>query len=212
LKLTSAALSALLTAAQAEPPPDAAAEATPAVDPLAEAKDEYNKGSAAYQTGRYEDAVVHFERSFELSHRSDLLYNLGQAYARWYEVSDDPQHLRRARRLFKNYITSVADRPDMAESSDDAKQRIEAIDDQLEKIEDEQRRAAVVGPTEPADKPLYKKGWFWGTIVGVVVVAAAATTAGVLLSRNRRDEFEPELGTLGELGRGSPGGGISLRF
>lgn len=187
-----------------------AADAEPS-DPLEEAKAEYKKGSAAYQTGRYEDAVGHFERSFELSHRSDLLFNLGQAYARWYEVSDEPEHLRRARRLFKNYVVAVEDRPDMETSRKDAERRIEEIGRQLEQIKEDEPEV-VVGPAKPADKPLYKKGWFWGTIVGVVVVAAAATTAGVLISRRNRDSFEPELGTLGELGPSSPGAGFSFRF
>jgi tetratricopeptide (TPR) repeat protein len=212
LKLTSMVLASVLWVPATEPAPEAEATVeAEAPDPLAEAKQEYREGSAAYQTGRYEEAVTHFERSFELSHRSDLLYNLGQAYSRWYEVSDKPEHLRRARRLFKNYIVAVEDRDDMSESREDARRRIGEIDQQLEKIEANEANDDVP-PAKPADKPLYKKGWFWGTIVGVIVVAAAATTAGVLISRRRQDRFEPELGTLGELRPSAPGGGFAFRF
>ena len=41
------------------------------------------------------------------------------------------------------------------------------------------------------DKPVYKKGWFWGVVVGGVVVAAGAITLGVLLSRPASEQTLP---------------------
>src|SRR5262245_1514057 len=37
---------------------------------------------------------------------------------------------------------------------------------------------------QKADKPVYKKGWFWATMVGVAVVVAGGVTAAVLLTQN----------------------------
>jgi tetratricopeptide (TPR) repeat protein len=46
--------------------------------------------------------------------------------------------------------------------------------------------------TAPAhDKPIYKKGWFWGVVVGGVVVAAGAVTLGVLLSKPASEQALP---------------------
>ena len=58
-----------------------------------EAKYEFQQGTEAYALGNYEKAVGHFERSFEVSHRSALLYNIGMSYSKWYDLSDDVTHL-----------------------------------------------------------------------------------------------------------------------
>jgi len=43
----------------------------------------------------------------------------------------------------------------------------------------------------PRDKPVYKKGWFWGVMAGAVVVAAAAVTLGVVLSHKDGEQVIP---------------------
>jgi hypothetical protein len=45
----------------------------------------------------------------------------------------------------------------------------------------------------PDHKPVYKRGWFWGVIGGLVV--AGAVTAAIVLTR--KPGFEPELGSIG---------------
>ena len=70
---------------------------------VSKAKAEYERGSAAYAMGNYAEAVAFFERSYELSHQSALLFNLGQSYLKWYDISSDLQHLRKAKKLFENY-------------------------------------------------------------------------------------------------------------
>jgi tetratricopeptide (TPR) repeat protein len=63
---------------------------------------------------------------------------------------------------------------------------------------------AVATPSEPSatrgdltaraperPKPVYKKGWFWGVVVGGAVVAAGAVTLGVLLSRPASEQLLP---------------------
>ena len=58
------------------------------------------------------------------------------------------------------------------------------------------------------DRPLVRRGGFWAVIAGVVIVAAGVTVA-VILTRPKDDEFQPELGTVGQ-GRGNPG--LGFRF
>jgi len=44
-----------------------------------EARGLYLAGAAAYEEGRFEESLAYFQRSYELSPRPELLYNIGQA-------------------------------------------------------------------------------------------------------------------------------------
>lgn len=183
---------------------------------VAEAKAEYRAGSDAYALGKYEIAVGHFERAYELSHEPALLFNLGQSYTRWYDISNDVEHLKKARRLYENYVLNVGatalDEEGQAQARADAQRRITEVD----------RRIAQHGehPGDPVDdkgssKPVHKKAWFWLTIVGGMAVIGGVVTAVVLTTRP--GGFEPELGTIGfggGAGGSAPrqGGGLTLRF
>ncbi|WP_096331228.1 tetratricopeptide repeat protein [Nannocystis exedens] len=187
---------------------------------------EYKAGTQAYALGNYEQAIAHFERSYALSNHPYLLYNLGLAYTQWYGLSNDAGHLRKARRLFQNYLKALADDPKMdQEQRDDAEAQIAKIDEQLAEIA---ARTPVATPPEgpseaagappprggdvppPSKQPVYKKGWFWGVIVVGALAVAGGVTAGVLASR--RDERGPaELGNIGPT-RGEAPTGLGLRF
>jgi tetratricopeptide (TPR) repeat protein len=49
--------------------------------------------------------------------------------------------------------------------------------------------AVVVAAPPHAEKPLTKKGWFWGVVVGGVVVVAGAITLGVVLGTEKHQSF-----------------------
>lgn len=182
----------------------------PASDPLtSDPAVEYQKGEQAYALGNYESAVRHFERSYELSNLPDLLYNLGMSYAQWFGLSSDLNHLRKAKRLFQNYVKRLAENPAMDQSQRaEAEAHVAKIDEQIAAEEARVKPAPppVVEPArvdtppppppkdEPAKKPVYKRGWFWGLIGGLVVVGAVTAVAIVA---TRKPGFEPELGTIG---------------
>lgn len=176
---------------------------------LAEAKAEYRAGSDAYALGKYEVAVAHFERAYELTHQPELLFNLGQSYTRWYDISNDLEHLKKARRLYENYVLNVGatdkDEEQQAQARADAQRRIAEVD---RRISQHEEGAPDPGPTDTPKQPVHKKAWFWLTIVGGLAVVGGVTAAVVLTTR--KPEFEPELGTIGR----SPisGGGLTLRF
>lgn len=174
----------------------------------AEARAAYKAGTREYALGNYEVAVSHFERSFELSQRPELLFNIAQSYARWYEISNDVGHLRKAERLFKNYVSSLDDdgQPDPAARAD-----AEAA------IADVERLIAAHGPEEgnPSgrrddDRPVHKKAWFWVALIGGAAVVGGAIAAGVVLSRPPEDD--PELGTIGAGRLGPSSGGLGFSF
>ena len=192
---------------------------------------EYELGTQAYALGNYEQAIAHFERSYGLSNHPYLLYNLGLAYTQWHGLSGNTAQLRKARRLFQNYINALSDDPSMdQEQRGDAEAQIARLDEQLAEIE--AREAAtppkvegpeVATPTptpqpqpQPADappptrQPLYKKGWFWGVIAVGALAIVGGVTAGVLVGR-RGDGTGPELGTIGPTSTVAPTG-LGLRF
>ncbi len=175
---------------------------------------EYRLGEQAYALGNYEQAVRHFERSYQLSNHADLLYNLGMAYAQWNGLDGDVGHLRKARRLFQNYTKRLAENPQMDQSQrEEAEAQVARLDEQISAYEARQAAAPAVKPDpepqqpppqdQPAKKPVYKRGWFWA-VIGAVVVAGAVTAAVVL---TRPDPFRPELGSIGP--NSSP---VGLRF
>ncbi|MEM9189319.1 MAG: hypothetical protein AAGF12_09090 [Myxococcota bacterium] len=67
-----------------------------------EAQGFFLAGRAAYDEGRYEDALQRFEAAHELSGRSELLYNIGLA-------ADRARHDRRAVDAYEAFL---AERPD----------------------------------------------------------------------------------------------------
>lgn len=180
---------------------------------VAEAKTEYRAGSDAYALSNYEEAVSHFERAYELSQEPALLFNLGQSYTRWYSISNDVEHLKKARRLYENYVLNVGatslDEAGQADARADAQRRIAEVDRMI--AAHEGTDGTTQGPDEP-DKPTHKKAWFWVAIIGGAAVVGGAVAAAVILTRP--DGFEPELGTLGRgaVGGGFGNGGLTLRF
>lgn len=194
--------------------PAAAAGSAPAPAPVTAAEPltsdpavEYKRGEKAYALGNYEQAVRHFERSYELSNLPDLLYNLGMSYSQWHGLSADVNHLRKAKRLFQNYVKRVTEDPSMDQSQRaDAEAQIAKVDEQIAAAERAAAPAPVVPPPTalrdepkpvvpdvPPKKPIYKRGAFWGILAGVVAVGVV-TTAVVL---TRKPGFEPELGSIG---------------
>ncbi len=230
--LASVAVSASLVVALV--PADALASAAargeaPAGDELS-AEEEYDLGEQAYALGNYEEAVGHFERCYAKSKHPNLLYNIGQSYDRLYEISQDPKHLRKAKRLFLNYVKFLEQSEGLDEATKaSVEQHIVEIDEKLAAVEPVEEPDPDPDPPEPdppepepegpqdptpsgttdppvdepelEDKPIYKKGWFWGTIVGVLAVAGGVTAA-VLLTRDNGEPIpDPELGTIGRSGR-----------
>lgn len=203
----------------------ALAAAPAPVDPMAEAQEAFQLGTQAYALGNYDQAVALFERSYALSGRPELLFNLGQAYAQWYGLSGDVGHLRKARKLYQNYIKFLeASEGVDPEAVRDTEARIAEIDGLIAAHEGPAPEGPApegppppetgpepapqpAAPTDTPRRPLHRKGWFWGVIVGAVVVIAAGVTIGVVASRDR--PLEPELGTIRAQALAQPPG---LRF
>ena len=180
--------------AVAAPP---AALAPPAGDRIEEAKALFAAGRAAFEAGRYQDALGHFERCYEISQRAALLYNIALTHDR---LRDDEKALA----SYDAYLAAVP----AAENRVEVETRSAALRDALAR----RQQAAPVGPTPaetaaaaPAASPepdqtqvassprdddggLLGKWWFW-TIVGVAV--AGGVTAGIVVATRGEDDPSP---------------------
>jgi tetratricopeptide (TPR) repeat protein len=83
---------ASVAAALASPPTAGAAPATPASPATGdaarreEAKAAFGRGNAAYNLGKYPEAIAEFEKAYALSRLPDILFNLGQCYRKQWEA------------------------------------------------------------------------------------------------------------------------------
>jgi tetratricopeptide (TPR) repeat protein len=85
--------------------------AQPAASPEAldaEARSLFEAGRTAYRDARYEDALGYYRRSYELSHRPELLYNIGQC-------EDRLRHDAEAIEAFEAFLAALPDAPQRAE-------------------------------------------------------------------------------------------------
>ena len=61
-----------------------------------EAKAAFGRGNAAYNLGKYADAIAEFERAYALSRVPEILFNLGQCYRKQWEAEPRSELGRRA--------------------------------------------------------------------------------------------------------------------
>jgi hypothetical protein len=82
----------------------------------AEARGLFEAGRAAFDQGRYQDALGYFDRSYQLSRRPQLLYNIGQ-------VHDRLRHDDEALQALTQYLKQVPG----ATNREEVEHRIEAL-------------------------------------------------------------------------------------
>ncbi len=222
--------------AQAQAPAQPTSEV--AVDVQAEGQRLFDDASAAYNLGKFADAIAKFEAAYALLKAPSLLYNLGQAHAKAYEIDQELAHLRQARVLFGNFIKI---RESAGESTGDAKERVAAIEAQLaakEQAPAEPARAAEVAPVPapapaPAPAPTRRRppGALTyagaGVLVAGVLAGAGLATAGfvskgrlvdqaaaegslVPLSLQRADDYATREGQAATMGYVGIGVGAAL--
>ncbi|MBK9758032.1 MAG: hypothetical protein IPO88_31865 [Nannocystis sp.] len=133
-------------AAQAQTPAESVSAAEG--DVQADGQRLFDEASAAYNLGKFADAIAKFEAAYALLKAPSLLYNLGQAHAKAYEIDQDLAHLRQARVLFTNFIKI---RESTGEAIGDAKERVAEIEAEI--AAKEQAAAAVPRPALVAPAP-----------------------------------------------------------
>ncbi|MCA9660268.1 MAG: hypothetical protein KC486_18135, partial [Myxococcales bacterium] len=131
-------------------------------DPLVEARDLYERGTAKFETADYAgaielwtDAYARVPATAELSEvKTLILYNLATAREKAYEVDGDLAHLRKALILLDGFLESVdtiyADPEVAAKERAEAESRRAAIEARIKEAEEAK---AAGEASEPAEKP-----------------------------------------------------------
>ncbi len=178
-----------------------AASAQAGGDRTEEAKGLFNAGRAAFDAGRYADALDYFERAYTISGRIALLYNIGLAFDR---LRED----QRALDAYDQYLTHAPDAPNRVEVETRAaairaalarRQRSEAAAPSPAQTAAAAPAAApavtVAATSEPppradreASSGLQSQWWFW---TAAAVVVAGGVTAAVLVASSGDDDPDP---------------------
>jgi len=140
-------------------------ESTPNDSRDAEARTLFEAGRIAFRDGRYEDARSHFRRSYELSHRAELLYNIAS--------TDD--RLRRDEEAlagFEEYLRLVP----LAENRSEVEARIDALRAAMAT-----RAPTTTAPDDPAPSgPTVL--WTW--VLGGLSLASTGLAVGFWVAAN----------------------------
>lgn len=170
--------------------------ATPALaqdsQTVAEARSVFTAGQVAFDAGRYADALVYFRRSYSLSRRPELLFNIAlcqdrlrnddaatTAYTRY--LAEMPSASNRAeveRRLAAMQLARERRAAEAAAAVDVSPERVASAGVAVTDSGDGAVLSDVVAPAEAT--AVYETWWFWA-VVGVVV-AGTAVGIGVAAS------------------------------
>ncbi len=154
----------------------------------------FREGSMFYELGQYEEAIVKFEAAWKLAPVPQLLFNLGQAHRRWFEVDPDIDHLRQSKTFFVNYDKRMNTDPSYgAREADYVENMIEKLDAQIEleeAKEAERNRVIVNGPSAADIEALEKRRIqrerqlassrrLSGAGIGMIIAGSVAAGVGV---------------------------------
>jgi len=76
-------------------------------DDAARAKESFKAGAAAYAAGEYLAAIQALDAAYDLMPLPAIAFSLAQAERKQYFVSNEPAHLTRSIRLFRQYLREV---------------------------------------------------------------------------------------------------------
>ncbi len=176
-------------------------------DNPAEARIHYDRGLAAYALENFADAAVEYEKAFALKPDPRILYNAAQAhrgagnyeralhlYQSYLRVYGKRAEKREdVERLILELQAAVATQKKAQASppvgvaepdttSPQTKPSIVEPAPTLSTPPETVTNALIVDTAPSAPKRVYKKGWFWGVVVGAVVVVGVGVGLGVGLS------------------------------
>ncbi len=134
------------------------AQTARAEDPAHEAaRAHFRRGERFYAVAKFQEALDEFTAAYETKPLPEILFNLGQCQRRL-------NHPDEALFFYQGYLSRVTDPPDRGE---------------VDKLMGEMRdRIAHPRADSSVASPVYRRWWFWTTIVAVVA-AGAAVAIGV---------------------------------
>ncbi len=181
------------------------------------AREQFLNGRAAYDEGRYDDALAAFERAFELSPRPALHYNIGLAHDRLRHDADALEH-------YETYLREVENPPQQvqveariaalreAEARREAEQtaRLDAERAAAEaaaqeaaraELEEQERRMAQLeaerdaARLEASEEESSNTGLIVGLSVGAAVVIGAVVAIVLVANSGEGDPSQSDFGS-----------------
>jgi tetratricopeptide (TPR) repeat protein len=135
------------------------------------AKRHFGKGEKLFALGHFDEALEEYQAAFDAKPIAGFLFNIGQCYR---NLGDYDQAIF----SFRKYLTLEPEAPN--------REGVEKYIEELEQAKSKQEGKRLIGDgrgdVKPpvADKPVYKRWWFW---TGIGVAAAAGGTAAFVLTR-----------------------------
>lgn len=121
----------MLAGALAAPPQaGSAGAADPQVASAPSAEALYDAGEQAFGLGDFDRAIENFEAAYAASKLIAILYNVGLAYMRRFEISAERKDLLRARAVLRNYVLGLESDPSLGQP-DDGKKLLAEIEELL---------------------------------------------------------------------------------
>jgi tetratricopeptide (TPR) repeat protein len=174
----------------------------------AKAKAFYDSGMAHYNLSEYKEALADFKEAYRIHHDPALLFNIAQCYRQLGEPAAAANFYRAYRRESPDSNRADVDR--LIREMDRAVQEERARQPPTGTQPPEEHRTttrepspAEAQPAPPAqpsasstlvataphasERPLAKKPWLWGVVVGGAVVVAGAVVLGVVLGSPAHD-------------------------
>ncbi|MBI4508978.1 MAG: tetratricopeptide repeat protein [Deltaproteobacteria bacterium] len=96
--------------------------AAPPSDAAKEARSQYEKGQTAYNLGRFDEAITHFSKGYEIKPDPVFLYNIAQSFR---QIGN----LERAIFFYKRFVSTAPDAPNRS----DVEKKIADLEAQLKK-------------------------------------------------------------------------------
>jgi len=113
----------------------------------AEAARLLDEAKRAYRVRDFGTTIERLDRAYRLTGATALLYDLGDAHARYYELDRNPDHLRQARAFFRTYARRIEA---VKLDPGDARERVAALNRRIETVP---ARIPAAGPTvDPAEQ------------------------------------------------------------
>ncbi len=156
-------------------------------DEDSEARGLFLAGEAAFQGGRFEEALEHFERAYELSERPELLYNIGTTAER----------LRIDARAIEAYERFLEQLPEssLRANVEGRLRLLREQEQQRDQTREEVRDTTPVPPPEPVEEESSSKGLAWGLAAGGFAMLAGGALSFGLAASSRNAATDVDEGT-----------------
>lgn len=146
----------------------------------AAAREQFERGRAAFEATAYEQALAHFRHAYELSQRGQLQYNIGITASR---LQRDEEALQ----AFQNYLEEVESPP----REQEVQKRIAALEQAIEEKKEAERELSTVairyedltGRNESSGPRIPTSAIIGASVLGAVGVAGIAVMSVSLAQR-----------------------------